>query len=283
MNILIFVLLLTFTIETKGENNNATTVVSTSDNGSASDSSFSFKAISFTSTESHAYSATNTLNSTSSSVSETFTFTSSSKMNATTSYNTSKGTEQPKDPLNYLDFRTVLIFMLGVIFSTVIFSVVLCVVSVCIRCRKTDANTDKEGIILEAVKSEHDQSVMQSDEHQADEQAPLQVHSPVSSNTSALNGGTDEEMKILGKEQTEGIGVVNELDYASINYSLLQKKDDGGSMPQKVESDYAEIQLKKPSEGAKVETLSDGERQDELKQDGVDQDLDSEMVSQKDV
>ncbi|KAM9468740.1 uncharacterized protein Hap1MRO34_013357 isoform 3-T3 [Clarias gariepinus] len=282
MNILIFVLLLTFTIETKGENNNATTVVSTSDNGSASDSSFSFKAISFTSTESHAYSATNTLNSTSSSVSETFTFTSSSKMNATTSYNTSKGTEQP-NPLNYLDFRTVLIFMLGVIFSTVIFSVVLCVVSVCIRCRKTDANTDKEGIILEAVKSEHDQSVMQFDEHQADEQAPLQVHSPVSSNTSALNGGTDEEMKILGKEQTEGIGVVNELDYASINYSLLQKKDDGGSMPQKVESEYAEIQLKKPSEEAKVETLSDGERQDELKQDGVDQDLDSEMVSQKDV
>ncbi|KAF5900619.1 myeloid cell surface antigen CD33-like, partial [Clarias magur] len=273
MNIIILVLLFTFTVETKG-NNITTTVTSegvTSNNGSTQGSQFtSNQESSSTSTEELTSSATSTLK-------PTLTVTSSSTMNANTSYNNDTTVQPTSNFFNYMDLRTILIFMLGVIFSTVIFSVVLCVVSVCIRCRKTDANTDKEGIILEAVKSEHDQSVMQSDEHQADEQAPLQVHSPVSSNTSTLNGGTDEEMKVFGKEQTEGLGVVNELDYASINYSLLQKKDDGDSMPQKVESDYAEIQLKKPSEGEKVETLPDGERPEEPKQDGVDQDLDSEM------
>lgn len=132
--------------------------------------------------------------------------------------------------------------------------------------------------------------MMQSDEDQADEQAPLQVQSPVevSTNTSEINSGTKEEMKISGTEQTEGAGEVNEVDYASINYSLLQKKDNGGLKPQKVESDYAEIQLKKMSEGEEVETLQDGEKQDDVKkhevnQDGGNQGLDGVTESQKQV
>ncbi|XP_053503357.1 uncharacterized protein LOC128621537 isoform X3 [Ictalurus furcatus] len=137
--------------------------------------------------------------------------------------------------------------------------------------------------------------MMQSDEDQADEQAPLQVQSPVevSTNTSEINSGTKEEMKISGTEQTEGAGEVNEVDYASINYSLLQKKDNGGLKPQKVESDYAEIQLKKMSEGEEVETLQDGEKQGgekqddvkkhEVNQDGVNQGLDVVTESQKQV
>ncbi|MCI4386030.1 hypothetical protein PGIGA_G00057500 [Pangasianodon gigas] len=179
-----------------------------------------------------------------------------------------------------LDLRTVLIFLLGVICSTIIFSTVSCFVIICNRCRTTDAK-QKENIILEAVKSEHDQS----DEDRADEQAPLQVQTPaeVSTNTSALNSG-----KILGKEQTEGAGEVKEDDYASINYSLLQKKADGDLKPQKVESDYAEIQLKKQSEGEEVETMQDGVKPDEMKQhevkqDRVDQGLEGGMESQKQV
>ncbi|XP_026790533.3 uncharacterized protein LOC113539157 isoform X1 [Pangasianodon hypophthalmus] len=189
----------------------------------------------------------------------------------------SKAGRENKDDLAaimHLDLRTVLIFLLGVICSTIIFSTVSCFVIICNRCRTTDAK-QKENIILEAVKSEHDPS----DEDQADEQAPLQVQTPaeVSTNTSALNSG-----------KIERAGEVKEVDYASINYSLLQKKADGDLKPQKVESDYAEIQLKKQSEGEEVETLQDGVKPDEMKQrevkqDRVDQGLEGGMESQKQV
>ncbi|KAK3531249.1 hypothetical protein QTP70_015218 [Hemibagrus guttatus] len=171
---------------------------------------------------------------------------------------------------------------MGVICSTLIFSTVLCFVAICNRCKATDAETDKEGIILEAVKQEHDQSVMKSDEG-LEEQDPLQVQTPaeVSTNTSAVYRGTEEERKILEKEQT-----LTEVDYASINYSLLQKNDDGDLKPKKVESDYAEIQLKKVNEEEAVQTMQDemknsGEAQDGAKQDGVDHDLEGGMESQK--
>ncbi|XP_053503354.1 uncharacterized protein LOC128621537 isoform X1 [Ictalurus furcatus] len=208
---------------------------------------------------------------------------------------TNKQLEQKVEGSFKLNLVMILVFILGVICSTIIFSTVLCFVVICDRCRKTDANTDKEGITLEGVRSGNDQLMMQSDEDQADEQAPLQVQSPVevSTNTSEINSGTKEEMKISGTEQTEGAGEVNEVDYASINYSLLQKKDNGGLKPQKVESDYAEIQLKKMSEGEEVETLQDGEKQGgekqddvkkhEVNQDGVNQGLDVVTESQKQV
>lgn len=125
----------------------------------------------------------------------------------------------------------------------------------------------------------------QSDEDQANEQDRLEVQAPVqvSTNTSLICSAAEEEMKILEKEQTEGVREVNEVDYASINYSLLQKKD-RDLKPQKMESDYAEIQLKKQSEGEDAETLQDGEKQDgenqhEVKHDGVDQGLGVGMES----
>lgn len=123
---------------------------------------------------------------------------------------------------------------------------------------------------------------MQSDVDQADEQAPLQVQATVevSTKTSATNIGTEEE--ILVKEQTERAEEVNEVNYASINYSLLQKKDEE-SQPQKMESDYAEIHLNNLSEGEEVETLQDGVKQDEVKQNGVDQGVEGEMKTQKHV
>lgn len=121
--------------------------------------------------------------------------------------------------------------------------------------------------------------MMQSDEDQADEQAPLQVqsHVEVSANTSAVYHGTEEEMKLLQKDKTEG-AEVNDVDYATINYSLLQKKNDGDLNSGKVESDYAEIQLKKPSEREEGETSQDGEKQDE-----VDHGLEAGMESQMQV
>ncbi|XP_060800230.1 uncharacterized protein LOC132901689 isoform X1 [Neoarius graeffei] len=177
-----------------------------------------------------------------------------------------------------LDLRTILVFLLGMIFSTFIFSTAYFVV-ICNRCRTTHANTDKENIVLETVKSKPDQLMMQSDEDQADEQAPLQVqsHVKVSANTSAVHHGTEEEMKLLQKDKTEG-AEVNDVDYATINYSLLQKKNDGDLNLGKVESDYAEIQLKKPSEREEGETSQDGEKQDE-----VDHGLEAGMESQMQV
>ncbi|KAF4086226.1 hypothetical protein AMELA_G00104190 [Ameiurus melas] len=240
MNILIiFVLIFTFTLKAKGTNNTtATTNVIDHSSGN------------FTNQD-----GTMTSN---------LIFASTTKMHMADTTTTSCNDKM-------LDMKTVFIFILGVFSSTVIFSTVLCFVSICSRCRKTDANTDKEGTTLVSVKSGHDQLMMKSDEDQADEQAPLQVQSPVevSTNTSEINNGTKEEMTISGTEQTEGAGEVNEVDYASINYSLLQKKDNEGLKPQKVESDYAEIQLKKMSEGEEVETLQDGEKQGGEKQDDV--------------
>lgn len=130
---------------------------------------------------------------------------------------------------------------------------------------------------------------MKSDEGQ-EEQDLLQVQTPaeVSANTSAVCSGTVEERKILEKEQTEEAGEVNEVDYASINYSLLQKKDDRDLKPKNVESDYAEIQIKKMNEGEDAQTMQDGvkngrEAQDGEKQDGADQGLEGGMESQKQV
>lgn len=130
---------------------------------------------------------------------------------------------------------------------------------------------------------------MKSDEGQ-EEQDLLQVQTPaeVSANTSAVCSGTEEVRKILEKEQTEGAGEVNEVDYASINYSLLQKKDDRYLKPKNVESDYAEIQIKKMNEGEDAQTMQDGvknggEAQDGEKQDGADQGLEGGLESQKQV
>lgn len=126
---------------------------------------------------------------------------------------------------------------------------------------------------------------MQSDEDQADEEALLQVQSPaeVSANTSAVDSGTEEEMNLLQKDKTERAGAANDIDYATINYSLLQKKNDGDLKPEEVESEYAEIQLKKQSEGEEAEISQDGEKQDGVKQDGVGHGLESGMESQKQV
>lgn len=128
---------------------------------------------------------------------------------------------------------------------------------------------------------------MQSEEDKVDEKDPLQVqtHAEVSTKTS----GTEEEKKLLGKEHTEGAGAVPEVDYASINYSLLQKKKkDGDLNPKQAESDYAEIQIKKPNEGEEVQTVQHGLEKDEeaqegAKQDGGDQGLEDGMESEKQV
>lgn len=131
------------------------------------------------------------------------------------------------------------------------------------------------------------QTMRQSDEDQAGEQAllPAQSAAEISTNTSVVFSGTEEEMKILEKEKTLGVGEVKEVDYASINYSLLHKKD-GDKKPDKMENEYAEIQIKNQSEGEVVETLQDGVTQQkvsEVKQNGVDQGVEGGMESQNQV
>ncbi|TSN03409.1 hypothetical protein Baya_8545 [Bagarius yarrelli] len=98
-------------------------------------------------------------------------------------------------------------------------------------------------------------------DQQADEHDPLQVKTPagVSTNSTRFDNGTEEKTET---EQTE----VNEVNYATINYSLLPQKDDGDLKPQKVESDYAEIQIKKPNKDEKKQTLQDEVKQDEVTQ-----------------
>lgn len=101
---------------------------------------------------------------------------------------------------------------------------------------------------------------MQSDEDQAGQQALLQAQSASE-----------------GSVITSAVYTGNEVNYASINYSLLQKKDEN-FLPVKIESDYAEIQVNETGEGEEA-----GEKQHEVKQDGVDLDLREEMESQDQV
>ncbi|KAK2831593.1 hypothetical protein Q7C36_016679 [Tachysurus vachellii] len=183
-----------------------------------------------------------------------------------------------------LDLKTFLTFLSGVICSTLIFSTVLFFVAICNRCRAKDANKNKESIALKDVKHEDELLVMQTEEDKVDDKDPLQVQTPA--DVSTKTSGTEEERKLLGKEHTEGARVVSEVDYASINYSLLQKKKDGDLNPKQAESDYAEIQIKKPNEGEEVQTVQHGLEKDEVvqegaMQDGGDQGIEDGMESEK--
>ncbi|KAL7832090.1 hypothetical protein AOLI_G00296380 [Acnodon oligacanthus] len=154
--------------------------------------------------------------------------------------------------------RTIFSFLAGASSTAIIVCAVLCCACICQRCRTLKATDGNTNIKLEAVKIQ--QSQADTDNVGSNEQTPLQKRR---SEEATGNGGREEE-DMPGEDRNLGLGEVageeeiKEVDYACIDYSLLQKRQAEGETSKSEDTEYAEIQIKKQAEGEGEELLQDG-------------------------
>ncbi|XP_021416518.1 sialic acid-binding Ig-like lectin 11 [Oncorhynchus mykiss] len=141
------------------------------------------------------------------------------------------------------DLKLIAAFVIGAAFSATICCIILCLTGKCKRQKKRIPKDSKSPFInLEMVACED----QQTDAGQAvgGEQNPLQLEL----RGGAENGGT-QTSGATGKFDTRE--EPNEVDYASINYSLLKKKtpEEAEKKTTTAESEYAKIKREKKNEG----------------------------------
>ncbi|XP_036419973.1 sialic acid-binding Ig-like lectin 8 [Colossoma macropomum] len=161
---------------------------------------------------------------------------------------------------NKVTLRTILAFLVGAASTAIIVCVVLCCVCMCQRCRTLKATDGNANIKLETVKIQ--QSQADADNVGANEQTPLQKRR--SEEAKSTGSGeleeedTPREDRNLGLDEAAGEEATKEVDYACIDYSLLQKRQAEAQKPKSEDTEYAEIQIKKQAEGEGDELLQDG-------------------------
>ncbi|XP_017552383.2 sialic acid-binding Ig-like lectin 9 isoform X1 [Pygocentrus nattereri] len=161
---------------------------------------------------------------------------------------------------NLLTIRTVFSFLAGSSSTAIIACAVLCCVCICQRCgtlKATDGNTN---IKLETVKIQPSQEAV-ADNAGANEQTPLQKRRSEEARSNGSGGLEEEdtpgEDRNLGVHEAAG-EETKEVDYACIDYSLIQKRQAEAQKPKSEDTEYAEIHIKKQAEGEGDELLQDG-------------------------
>ncbi|KAI4874517.1 hypothetical protein NFI96_016609 [Prochilodus magdalenae] len=168
-----------------------------------------------------------------------------------------------------IDLRTILAFFIGAASTAVIVCVVLCLVCMCNRCRAltaTDGKSNYTGIKLEAVQIQHSQA--DADQIGENEQTPLRGRrskEATAAASSRIEEDTPGEDRNEAEDQAAGEQQTKELDYACIDYSLLQGRGTETQRPKSEDTEYAEIQIKKKTEGQEEELLQDGMDQSDSK------------------
>ncbi|KAF4104373.1 hypothetical protein G5714_015360 [Onychostoma macrolepis] len=154
-----------------------------------------------------------------------------------------------KEFFKNLDISKILTFVAGMACSAFIFSVVLCCWVSCLRGKKhkvPTANPDTE-VNLEMVQTDVAQTG-------SNEETPLHVQ---------LNGGNPHMAGLTDRAEEEGaVGMdAKEVDYASIDYSLLKDRMPEEGEKEPTDTDYAEIKRDKRGDGKEREVLQDGDDQ----------------------
>ncbi|KAL6471386.1 hypothetical protein MHYP_G00200360 [Metynnis hypsauchen] len=161
---------------------------------------------------------------------------------------------------NKVTLRTIFSFLAGASSTAIIVCVVLCCVCICQRCRTLKATDGNTNIKLEAVKVQ--QSQADADNVGANEQTPLQKRRSEEAKSTGSGGLEEEDMpgedRNLGVDEAAGEVETKEVDYACIDYSLIQKRQAEDQKPKSEDTEYAEIQIKKQAEGEGDELLQDG-------------------------
>ncbi|XP_043114171.1 myeloid cell surface antigen CD33 [Puntigrus tetrazona] len=159
--------------------------------------------------------------------------------------------------LKHLTTSNILSFVVGVVCSALIFSMVLCCCVSCHRGKKqkvTTANLET-GVSLEMAQTDVAQTV-------TNEETPL--HEQFNGGIPNTAGPTD------GEEEEGAVGMnAKEVDYASIDYSLLKDREPEEGEKDPTETDYAEIKRDKRDNGKETEVLEmileDGDDQTETR------------------
>ncbi|XP_052432717.1 myeloid cell surface antigen CD33 isoform X8 [Carassius gibelio] len=153
------------------------------------------------------------------------------------------------DFLKNWDIPKIVTFVAGMVCSALIFSVVLCCCVSCHRGKKHKVpitNPDTE-VNLEMVQTDTAQTG-------TNEETPLQGQ---------LNGGNPNTTGVTdGAEEDEAVRMEGkEVDYASIDYSLLKDRPPEEEEKEPTDTDYAEIKKDKIGDGKQKEVLQDGDDQ----------------------
>uniref|UniRef100_A0A8C1R7K6 Si:dkey-24p1.7 n=1 Tax=Cyprinus carpio TaxID=7962 RepID=A0A8C1R7K6_CYPCA len=163
---------------------------------------------------------------------------------------TTKTTETQgiKDFFKNLTVSTILTFVVGMVCSALIFSMVLCCWVSCHRGKHKvpTANPDTE-VNLEMVQTDVAQTG-------TNEQTPLHGQ---------LNGGNPNTAEPTDRaEVDEAVGMeAGEVNYASIDYSLLKDRPPEEQETEPTDTDYAEIKRDRRGDGKEREVLQDGDDQ----------------------
>ncbi|XP_016414561.1 sialic acid-binding Ig-like lectin 8 [Sinocyclocheilus rhinocerous] len=163
--------------------------------------------------------------------------------------NDTRNTTGIEDFLKNLDMSKILTFVAGMACSALIFSVVLCCWVSCHRGKKhkvPTANPDAE-VNLEMVQTDVAQTG-------TNEETPLRGQ--LNGENPNMAGPTDEA------EVDEAVGMdAKEVDYASIDYSLLKDRAPEEGEKEPTDTDYAEIKRDKRGDGKERTVLQDGDDQ----------------------
>ncbi|XP_016325829.1 sialic acid-binding Ig-like lectin 8 [Sinocyclocheilus anshuiensis] len=168
--------------------------------------------------------------------------------------NDTSNTTGIEDFLKNLDMSKILTFVAGMVCSALIFSVVLCCWVSCHRGKKhkvPTANPDAE-VNLEMVQTDVAQTG-------TNEETPLRGQ--LNGENPNMAGPTD------GAEVDEAVGMdAKEVDYASIDYSLLKDRAPEEGEKEPTDTDYAEIKRDKRGDGKERTVLQDDqiETQDQM-------------------
>ncbi|XP_056127312.1 sialic acid-binding Ig-like lectin 16 [Rhinichthys klamathensis goyatoka] len=151
--------------------------------------------------------------------------------------------------LKKLDISTIVTFVAGMACSAIIFSMILCCWVSCHRGKRHKVLTENPDtdINLETVQTDVAQSG-------TNEQTPLHGQ---------LDGGTtDTAAPTDGAQDGEAVEMqAGEVDYASIDYSLLKNRPPEEGEMEPTDTDYAEIKRDKIGDGKQREALQDGDDQ----------------------
>ncbi|XP_051963584.1 uncharacterized protein LOC127630159 [Xyrauchen texanus] len=161
-----------------------------------------------------------------------------------------------QDMIKKLDLLTILTFLTGMACSAFIISVALCCWVSCRRVKKhkvLTANPDT-GINLETVQTDVDQTG-------TNEHTPLHGQLDPGTPDKAAPTGLAVEEEAAGAE-------VGEVTYASIDYSLLEKKPAEEEERESMDTEYAEIKRDRQGNGKRCEDVQDemsnGETADQI-------------------
>ncbi|XP_016339045.1 sialic acid-binding Ig-like lectin 8 [Sinocyclocheilus anshuiensis] len=153
-----------------------------------------------------------------------------------------------EDFIKNLNVSTILTFVVGMVCSALIFSMALCCWVSCHRGKHKvpTANPDTE-VDLEMVQTDGAQTG-------TNEQTPL---------SGQLNGGNPNTAEPTDRaEVDEAVGMeAGEVDYASIDYSLLKDRVPEEGEMEPTDTDYAEIKRDRRGDGKEREVLQDGDDQ----------------------